>query len=108
VQQRLEQLPTTMADADRRAHAADRAVVDATEAALLQHRVGETFSVLVIDADEHAGTVMVNDPPVRARCSGDRLEVGARIDARLAVADVPTRTVRFASGEQLAGEHRHG
>jgi exoribonuclease R len=97
-----------MAEADRRAHAADRAVVDATEAALLQHRVGETFTVLVIDADEHAGTVMVDDPPVRARCRGERLEVGAHVAARLAVADVPTRTVRFESGEQLAGENGHG
>ncbi len=40
-----------MAHSDQLAHTADRAVVDATEAWLLQDRVGEVFPATVIDAD---------------------------------------------------------
>jgi exoribonuclease R len=88
-------LPDTMRTSDQRAHAADRAVVDATEAWLLRERVGELFDVLVIDADEHAATVTLDEPAVRARCHGDALAVGTRIRAELARADVATRTVLF-------------
>jgi exoribonuclease R len=88
-------LPDTMRASDQRAHAADRAVVDATEAWLLRDRVGELFDVLVIDTDEHAATVTLDEPAVRARCHGDTLTVGTRIRAELVRADVPTRTVLF-------------
>jgi exoribonuclease R len=89
-------LPDQMRRADQRAHDIDRAVVDATEAWLLRDRVGARFSAVVIDADKHAGTIVVDDPPVRARCDGAALPVGERIAVRLTVADVATRTVRFA------------
>jgi exoribonuclease R len=74
-------------------------VVDATEAWLLQERIGETFAAVVIDADEKSGTVVLDEPAVRAPCDG-RLPVGERIRVRLVAADVPTRQVRFepASG----------
>lgn len=62
-----------MAAADHRAHLADRAVIDATEAWLLRDRVGESFDATIIEADEHAATIMLDDPAVRARCSGDHL-----------------------------------
>jgi VacB/RNase II family 3'-5' exoribonuclease len=91
----LPTLPTEMARADHLAHAVDRAVVDATEAWLLHDRVGEVFPAVVIDADEHGGTVVLDDPAVRARCAGDHLPVGERIQARLITADVPTREVAF-------------
>lgn len=95
VRQRLPGLPATMQQADRRAHAADRAVVDMTEAWLLRDRVGQTFSATVIDAEEHAGTVVLDDPAVRAGCEGSDLPVGERIEVRLTAADVNARTVRF-------------
>ena len=95
VRERLPQLPDTMADAERRAHDVDRAVVDTTEAWLLSGRVGQTFPVTVLDADEKAATVALDEPAVRARCTGARLLVGERLDVRLAQADVATRTVRF-------------
>jgi len=93
----LPGLPAEMQRADQLAHAADRAVVDATEAWLLRDRVGEVFPATVIDADERAGTVVVDDPAVRARCDGAGLPVGQRISVRLAVADVAARQVRFAA-----------
>ncbi|MEP7179782.1 MAG: RNB domain-containing ribonuclease [Pseudonocardiales bacterium] len=91
----LPALPVTMGDADRRAHEVDRAVVDMTEAWLLRERVGEVFSASVIDADERAGTVVLDEPAVRARCTGHALPVGERMDVRLVAADVATRTIRF-------------
>jgi exoribonuclease R len=91
----LPTLPTEMARADHLAHAVDRAVVDATEAWLLHDRVGEIFPAVVIDADQHGGTVVLDDPAVRARCAGDHLPIGERIEARLITADVPTRKVAF-------------
>ena len=107
VRARVPEIPSAMAQADQRAHAVDRAVVDATEAWLLQDRVGATFTARVIDADDHAGTVMLDDPPVRARCQGANLPVGERIQVRLVTADPATRTVRFESGVHLAGEEGH-
>jgi len=95
VLERLPNLPATMADADRRAHEVDRAVIDATEAWLLRDRVGERFTATVIDADAHAATVVVDEPAIRARCTGDNLPVGEKITVTLAEADVEKRLVRF-------------
>lgn len=92
---RLPGLPAAMADADRRAHEVDRAVIDATEAWLLRDRVGERFTVTVIGADDHAATVVADEPPIRARCTGDNLPVGEKITVTLAEADVEKRLVRF-------------
>lgn len=92
---RLPQLPETMADADRRAHEVDRAVVDMTEAWLLSGRIGEDFAATVIDADKNAGTIVLDAPAVRARCEGTDLPVGEKITARLTEADVANRQVRF-------------
>ncbi|HEX3337489.1 MAG TPA: RNB domain-containing ribonuclease, partial [Jatrophihabitans sp.] len=96
----MPNLPATMQRADHVAHEVDRAVVDATEAWLLRDRVGEIFSAVVIDAGDHGGTVVLNEPAVRARCGGADLPVGERIHARLVTADVHTRQVRF---EHAAG-----
>jgi exoribonuclease R len=91
----LPRLPEEMQHADRLAHEVDRAVVDMTEAWLLTDRVGDTFSAVVIDADDRAATVVLDDPPVRARCSGAGLHPGERVQARLIAADVAARDVRF-------------
>jgi exoribonuclease R len=93
----LPDVPAQMSEADRRAHEVDRAVIDATEAWLLRDRVGSTFPATVIDADEHAGTVVVDEPAIRARCDGEHLPVGERITVRLVTADVEKRQVRFAA-----------
>ncbi|MDT4917701.1 MAG: hypothetical protein QOH89_2401 [Pseudonocardiales bacterium] len=91
----LAALPETMQRADRLAHDADRAVIDMTEAWLLRDRIGETFSAVVIDADDRAATIVLDDPPVRARCSGTGLVAGERAQVRLVEADVARRLVRF-------------
>jgi exoribonuclease R len=93
----LPALPELMRIADERAHAVDRAVIDMTEAWLLRDRVGDIFGALVIDANDHAATVMLDDPAVRARCDGTGLQAGGRVQVRLVTADVASRQVRFAA-----------
>jgi VacB/RNase II family 3'-5' exoribonuclease len=109
VRDALPGLPEQMQRADALAHAVARAVVDMTEAWLLRDRVGEVFDAVVIDANVHpdanaaagtgthersGGTVVLDDPPVRAHCAG-ALQIGARIAVRLVSADVASRTVAF-------------
>jgi exoribonuclease R len=91
----LPQLPELMAATDRRTHAVERAVVDATEAWLLRGREGELFGAVVLDAGDGAGTVVLDRPAVRAKCAGTGLAPGTRIGVRLEEADVAARTVRF-------------
>ena len=91
----LPALPVEMHGSDQRADTVDRAVVDGTEAWLLRDRVGEVFDAVVIDADQHAGTVVLDDPAVRARCDGANLPVGLHVRIRLTTADVSAREVRF-------------
>ena len=98
----LPELPDIMQRADHLAHEVDRAVVDTTEAWLLRDRIGEVFDAVVIDADEHAGTVVLDTPPVRARCDGDRIAIGERIRVRLVTADVAGREIRF---ERAGSDH---
>ncbi len=100
----LPALPREMQQADRRAHEIDRAVVDATEAWLLRDRVGAVFSAVVIDADERAGTIVLDDPAVRARCTSSGLPIGERITVKLVAADVGRRSVQF---ERVEDESPH-
>ena len=71
-----------------------------TEAWLLADRVGQTFTALVLEADEKVATITLDDPVVRARCTGVNLPVGERISVRLVEADQAARKVRFdAAGD---------
>jgi exoribonuclease R len=95
-----------MSTTDRAASAASRGAIDLAEAVLLAHRVGETFDAAVLDVDAPpngkgranrppGGVVALDDPPVRARCTGE-LTLGTRVRVRLVAADPATRTVTFA------------
>jgi exoribonuclease R len=101
VREALPALPDVMADADRRAHSVDRAVVDLAEALLLEGRVGEHFTGVVVEdrvgRDQH-GEVQLRDPAVRARLDGADLPLGKEVDVQLAAADVAARHVAFVLG----------
>jgi exoribonuclease R len=101
----LPKLPEVMATTDRTASAATRGAIELAEAVLLEHRMGETFEAAVLDVDappngnskpgrEPGGTVALDEPPVRARCTGD-LPLGERVQVRLTTADPTQRKVLF-------------
>jgi len=71
--------------------------VSITEAALLAGRIGETFEAIVVKVEEERGRALVaiREPAVTARCRGDDLPLGGRVDVRLVEADVMQRVVRF-------------
>jgi len=91
----LPALPRAMAEADQRAHAADRAVIDIAESLVLQLRVGEVFRGVVVEADGSRGEIQLAEPAVRARLRGDGLVLGTVVNARLTVCDVARREVEF-------------
>jgi exoribonuclease R len=91
----LPELPALMAASDRRTREVERAVVDATEAWLLQDRVGQTFSAVVVDAEDGRGTVVLDEHAIRGRCQGEGLRPGTRVGVRLEEADVVARSIRF-------------
>ena len=91
----LPALPDEMAEADRRAHEVDRAVVDLAEALVLQSRCGEVFRGVVVETGQKGGEVQLRDPAVRARMDGDGLPLGQEIDVRLRAVDVTRRRVTF-------------
>ncbi|UOY00518.1 RNB domain-containing ribonuclease [Blastococcus sp. PRF04-17] len=93
----LPELPGLMSASDRRTREVERAVVDATEAWLLRDRVGETFSAVVVDAEDGRGTVVLDGPAIRGRCTGEGLRPGTRVRVRLQEADVAGRVVRFTT-----------
>jgi exoribonuclease R len=96
VRSALPTLPAVMAAADHRAHALEKACIDLVESVLLAPHVGETFEASVVDRNHHGGVVQLRNPPVRARCDGDGLPLGERIEVRLEKADPATRTLVFA------------
>jgi exoribonuclease R len=91
----LPELPALMAASDKRTHEVERAVIDATEAWVLRGREGEEFPAVVVDAQDGRGTVVLDHPKVRGRCTGPGLTPGTRVEVRLEQADVAARTVRF-------------
>ncbi|MEP6599948.1 MAG: RNB domain-containing ribonuclease [Actinomycetota bacterium] len=95
VREGVPALPETMARSGQLAHEVDRAVLDATEAWLLKDRIGERFDATILESDDRAATIALDEPAVRARCTGSDLPVGERIGVRLIESDVATRAVRF-------------
>jgi exoribonuclease R len=98
----LPALPEVMSSTDRRASAAQRGAIDLAEAVLLADRVGEEFDAVVIDVNVRpnatarppSGSIAIDSPPVRARCTG-ALPLGERVRARLVQADPVRRSVLF-------------
>jgi exoribonuclease R len=89
----LPRLPEVMQRTDQTANAAERGAIDLVEALLLRDRVGEVFDATVLEVDPT--TVALDDPPVRARCVDNGVELGARVRVRLVESDPDRRKVRF-------------
>jgi exoribonuclease R len=99
----LARLPDVMDRAEERADQLERAIVDDAEARLLEHRVGEEFSAVVVDIDRRGARLQVAEPPVRARLhDGPMPELGTAVCVRLDAADPRSRSLRFAHCEAVA------
>ncbi|MHA7176813.1 RNB domain-containing ribonuclease [Arthrobacter sp. Sr24] len=100
----LDELPDIMAASNQLANKVDRAATDTVEAALLSHRVGETFEAVVLAGPKKNGnsskaaanrsSIQIQDPAVTAYCDGD-LEPGTVVRVTLASADIAKRTIKF-------------
>ncbi|WP_020667939.1 RNB domain-containing ribonuclease [Amycolatopsis nigrescens] len=91
----LTALPDEMSASDTLAARVERACLDQVEAWTLAERIGGTFEAVVLRAEENRAEVIIEDPPVIAKCSGERLPEGARIQVRLTAVDVERRKVAF-------------
>jgi exoribonuclease R len=89
----LPGVPELMAASDRVARATERACADATEAALLHGREGETLRAVVVDHAEKEMVVQLVAMPVLTRVTGERAALGAEIDVVLDRADVAAGVV---------------
>ncbi|HWC23985.1 MAG TPA: RNB domain-containing ribonuclease [Flexivirga sp.] len=97
VREALPTLPDIMRTTDQKASQAEHGCTDAVEAAILAHRVGETFAAYVVDTDEKGVTVQLVDLAVTAKADG-RAEAGAEVQAKLTEANIEERRVRFELG----------
>jgi exoribonuclease R len=99
VLEKLDTLPRTMQAADQKAHQYENAVLDLVEAAVLQPHIGQEFPGVVVQVDEDdpkRGDIVVQEPAIEGRVtSATDLPLGTDVRARLAEADMRTRTVRF-------------
>ena len=96
VRSALPQLPETMEHSNRRAQQYEAGIVSTVEAAVLERSVGQVFEAVVVEADDDGGgTVQLKEPAVTARCEGENLPLGERVDVRLELADIAKRQVRF-------------
>ena len=96
----LPGLPETMERSNRKAQQYEAGIISTVEAALLEHRVGETFEAVVVEVDEHdgGGTVQLTEPAVTAHCEGN---AAARRARRGQARRWPTSpSGRFASARQ--------
>lgn len=91
----LPALPDEMADADRLAHAVDRAVVDLAEALVLEDKRDVVLHGVVVEPGPK-GEIQLYDPAVRARLAGDDLPLGQEVSVKLQELDVARRQVIFA------------
>ncbi len=92
----LDRLPATMADADRRAGEYERSGLDLLEALLLEGRVGERFSAVVVDEYKKGGSIQVTEPPVHADVDFP-VELGDTIEVVLSDVDTSDRRIAFES-----------
>lgn len=92
----LGRLPAVMDRTEERADQLERAIVDDVEARLLEHRLGDQFTAVVVDIDRRGARLQVADPPVRARLHGQPMpDLGQAVCVRLEAADPGSRSLRF-------------
>ena len=89
--------PSEMAAAERRAKKYERAIIDLLEVYLLADRVGQTFTgtVIEVERDKQRGAVMIEEPAIEGRVTGDRLRLGQEVSVCLTSANYDVGAVAF-------------
>ena len=103
VTEKLDVLPKTMQESDRKAHQYENSIVGLVEAEVLHPHVGDTFSGVVVAVAENGddgpakrGFVVLQEPAIEAAVSSKSdLPLGTDVEVRLVEADVRRRAVRF-------------
>ncbi len=90
----LPALPAAMAASDSLAGRLERRCTDMVEAAVLAHRVGESFDAVVVDQNRSGPKVQLSDPAVLASARG-HAQTGTVTTVRLAEVDLDAGTVGF-------------
>ena len=90
----LPALPAAMAASDSLAGRLERRCTDMVEAAVLAHRVGESFDAVVVDQNRSGPKVQLSDPAVLASARG-HAQIGTVTTVRLAEVDLDAGTVRL-------------
>jgi VacB/RNase II family 3'-5' exoribonuclease len=91
----LSEVPDQMSASDSLAARVERACIDQVEAWVLAEHVGGEFNAVVLRSDETKAEILIEHPPVMAKCSGERLPEGERVSVRLTAVDVEKRKVSF-------------
>jgi exoribonuclease R len=85
-----------MSEAGSRAARVERAIVDDVETRVLEQRVGEQFTAVVLENDRHGTVIRIADPPVRARTHADPAPApGEVVAVQLMRADPVSRSLEF-------------
>ncbi|MGW4397239.1 RNB domain-containing ribonuclease [Amycolatopsis nivea] len=95
VREALSEVPAQMSASDGLAARVERACIDQVEAWVLAEHVGHEFTAVVLRAEETRAEILVENPPVMAKCSGEKFPEGERIAVRLTEVDVEQRKVSF-------------
>jgi exoribonuclease R len=91
----LHELPTLMGASSQRASRLDAASVALVEAAVLSDRVGERFSVTVLELRGENAVIQLAEPAVTATCPAPGARAGAALDVVLEHVDIRAGEVRF-------------
>ncbi|HEX4950034.1 MAG TPA: RNB domain-containing ribonuclease [Blastocatellia bacterium] len=114
----LYQLPQVMNEAERLSRQLENAIVDLAEARLMQQRVGEVFTAMVIGLRHEGVIVQITDPPIRTllpaaiwnaaeephlsndgarlTIAGTSIALGQTLSLRLEEANLKTRSLSFS------------
>ncbi len=91
----LDEMPARMSAAARISNSVESDVVDLVEAAVVQHRVGETFTATVVSARNNEATCQLHDPAIIASVH-TRAPIGTHITVRLDSASLNPVSVNFS------------
>ncbi|TCO52212.1 exoribonuclease R [Kribbella antiqua] len=99
VRQSMDEIPKTMDEADRRAHAYERSIVSMVEAGLVADEIGALFDGVITDVDEREktrGIVALSTLAIEGRVTAPTpLPLGQSVRVKLVEADIAQRSVAF-------------